>query len=100
MIAGWLLALAIAAMTLGPVRDRPQFGFPQVERFAAFFVLASVFAVAYPRRLRLVSAGLVIWAVVLEIGQAFVPHRDPGLPALAGVVAVQLLRRRAAVHAP
>ena len=46
----WLLAGAIVFWTLGPVADRPQSGHPQAERFAAFFVLAVCWALAYPRR--------------------------------------------------
>jgi VanZ family protein len=107
MVAGWILALAVAVMTWGPLTDRPQFGLPQTERFLAYFVLASVFAVAYPRRPRLVALGLLIGAIALEIGQAFFPHRDPRLPdvlakaagAVVGVLAINLLRRLGATRA-
>jgi VanZ family protein len=72
---------------LGPVSDRPQFGHPQGERFAAFFALGLCWAAAYPGRLWRVLGGLALAAVVLEAAQAFVPGRDPGVPdALAKVI--------------
>jgi hypothetical protein len=40
------LALSIAFVTLAPLRFRPRTGFPQVERFAAYFPLSAVFSVA------------------------------------------------------
>ncbi|MDB5461336.1 MAG: hypothetical protein JWO72_3077 [Caulobacteraceae bacterium] len=103
LAAGWTLALAIAVMTWGPLKDRPQFGFPQIERFAAYLVLGALLAAAYPRRPRLLAVGLAVAAVALEIGQGFVPHRDPGLVdaivkalgAVAGVGLVQAVLRAA-----
>jgi hypothetical protein len=100
-VAGWILVVVILVMTWGPINDRPQLGFPQIERFAAYFVLASIFAVAYPRFPRRVGIGLVVGAIVLEIGQGFFPHRDPRLVdalakvagALMGVLAMNLIRR-------
>jgi uncharacterized membrane protein len=103
LAVGWTLALAIAVMTWGPLRDRPKLGFPQIERFAAYLILGSILAAAHPRRPRLLAIGLVLAAVALEIGQGFAPHRDPGvadavvkaLGAVAGVGLVQALLRAA-----
>jgi VanZ family protein len=91
--------------TLGPVADRPQSGHAQIERFAAFFVLALLWVSACPRRPVLVLAILSCGAAALEIGQGLVPGRDPGMPdvvaKIAGVacgvlmvVVVKALRRR------
>lgn len=99
MAAGWLLAAAIVVMTLGPLEDRPQLGNAQVERFAAYLVLALVFAVAYPRRPGFVALGLVAAVAVLEVGQGLAPHRDPrfvdavvkAAGALAGVAVAQVV---------
>jgi VanZ family protein len=68
-------------MTLGPIGLRPQTHFsPDFERFAAYMVLGAFFALSYPqRRLWLLGAFLVATAAVLEIGQSFVPGRDPHL---------------------
>jgi VanZ family protein len=99
LAAGWLLIGAIVVMTLGPVRLRPQYGHPQLERFAAYLALGSAFAAAYPRRRAWVTVGLSAVAVGLEIGQNFIPGRDAGVPdaiakvlgVAAGVLVVRLL---------
>jgi VanZ family protein len=95
----WSLAAFVVFATLGPQSLRPhlppEFG-AQAERFGAYFVTAAAFALAYPTR-KLSIAGLVVFAaIILEIGQAFSPGRDPGVPdaiakalgGLAGVIAV------------
>jgi VanZ family protein len=78
-LVSWALLAAIAVMTLGPIGLRPQTHFsPDFERFAAYVVLGMLFALSYPqRRLWLLGAFLVGVAAVLEIGQSFVPGRDP-----------------------
>jgi VanZ family protein len=97
LTAGWGLAVAVVIVTLGPVALRPQLGHPQLERFAAYLALGVIFSLAYPRRPTWVAVGLVLGAVGLEVGQHFVPHRDPGVPdaiakALGAVVGVLLIR--------
>jgi VanZ family protein len=75
----WLIAAAVIVVTLGPVSIRPQFGHPQIERFAGFFILAISWSWAYGKRLRWVFAGLVLSAVLLEAAQLLVPGRDAGV---------------------
>jgi VanZ family protein len=72
---------AIAVMTLGPIGLRPQTHFsPNFERLAAYVALGMSFALSYPRRrVWVLGAVLVAVAAVLEIGQSFVPGRDPRL---------------------
>jgi VanZ family protein len=77
--AAWLLAAVILLWTWGPVRLRPQFGHPQLERFSAFFALGLAMALVYPERRRWVAAGVVVAAVLLEVGQMLFPGRDAGL---------------------
>jgi VanZ family protein len=80
-LVSWALLVAIAVMTLGPIGLRPQTHFsPDFERFAAYVVLGAFFALSYPqRRLWLLGLFLVAMAAVFEIGQVFVPMRDPRL---------------------
>ena len=95
-LAAWVLLGLVALWTLGPIQDRPRLGPPQLERFAAYYALASLFAMSYRRHPRLVAVGIVVVAVALELGQHFVPGRDPGVPdviakllgGLAGVIVV------------
>jgi VanZ family protein len=80
-IVSWTLLAAIAVMTVGPIGLRPQTHFsPDFERLAAYSMLGMSFGLSYPRRhLWLLGAFLVGAAAVLEIGQSFVPGRDPRL---------------------
>jgi hypothetical protein len=65
----------------GPIGLRPQTHFsPDLERFAAYVVVGTLFRLSYPRHhLWLIGALLTATAGVLEIGQSFVPSRDPHL---------------------
>lgn len=100
-LAAWVLAACVVLFTLGPASDRPQFGHPQLERFAAFLALGLCWGAAYPRWLGRVLLGLTVAAIGLESAQAFAPGRDPGLPdalakiggAMAGVAVIAGLRR-------
>jgi VanZ family protein len=80
-LVSWTLLAAIAVMTLGPIGLRPQTHFsPNFERLAAYVALGMSFALSYPRRrVWVLGAVLVAVAAVLEIGQSFVPGRDPRL---------------------
>ena len=89
-IAAVGLALYIAFVTIAPLRYRPQTGYPQAERFAAYFLLGAVFSVAYPKHRGWIAIGIVAGSIALELGQLDVPGRDAGLPdviakALGGV---------------
>ncbi len=76
----WILAATVVFVTLGPQGLRPHLADAQVERFGAYFVTAATFVVGYPRRPRLIALFAVCAAILLEIGQAFAPGRDPGVP--------------------
>ncbi len=107
----WALAAFIVFATLGPQHLRPhlpaEFG-PQIERFGAYFLMASAFALAYPSRKGVIVVGAVLGAIGLELGQGLVPGRDPGLPdaiakavgALAGVLTVIAAERLWRVLSP
>jgi VanZ family protein len=102
----WLLAGLIVIWTWGPVGLRPGVGHPQLERFFAYFFLAVALTAAYPSRKRLIAVAVVAAAIVLEIGQAFIPGRDAGvadaLAKMAGGMLGVLLAplTRAVLHKP
>jgi hypothetical protein len=102
-VAAALVAAAIVVFTLGPVADRPQTGYPQLERFAAFLVLGAALAIGFPRQRYRMAAGVVVGAIGLEFAQLLIPGRDAGVPdafakALGGVfgVAIATTANRAA----
>ena len=88
----WLTLAFIAFVTLSPIYDRPETGFPPwTERFAAFAMLSGLAALGYPRRRLAWIAGLIVVAGLLELGQELQPGRhgrviDFGVKS-AGVVA-------------
>lgn len=80
LLIAWILAALVVFVTLGPVADRPQLGHPQLERFAAFLALGVCWGRVYPARPGRLLLGLTLAAIALELAQALVPGRDPGLP--------------------
>ena len=75
-ILAWALLAYIVFVTLGPLRDRPQLGRADVERFLAFAVTGAAFTVGYPKIWPIVVLALLAVASLLEEAQNFVPHRD------------------------
>jgi VanZ family protein len=76
----WALACFVVFATWGPQSLRPHLGDAQLERFGAYFVTAGTFVLAYPRRPWTIALAAVAVAVVLEVGQLFIPGRDAGAP--------------------
>ena len=74
-IAGWLALAFIVYATLSPIDDRPVLAPPQVEHFFAFALVGFAFALAYPRRLVLIAALVLISAFGLEALQLLTPDR-------------------------
>jgi len=73
----WVIFIAIVVMTLGPVSVRPHTAASaNLDRLIAYVVLGLCFALAYPRRVYLVSVVLVVAAGGLEFAQNLVPGRD------------------------
>lgn len=75
-IAAWMLLLALAIVTVGPIGLRPVTGLPpQLERALALVVVGFFFGLAYPRRVLPIGL-LVVGAVVLfELVQLLEPYR-------------------------
>jgi hypothetical protein len=76
IIAGWLALAFIAFATLSPIDDRPVVvAAPPFEHFAAFAFVGFAFGLAYPKRLVLIAALVLISAFGLEAMQLLTPDR-------------------------
>jgi hypothetical protein len=78
-ITGWLSLAFIVYATLSPIKDRPVVAGPQFEHFAAFAVVGLAFGLAYPKRIVLVAALILISAFGLEALQLLTPDRHARL---------------------
>ena len=78
-IVGWLALAFIVYATLSPINDRPVVAGPQFEHFAAFSVIGLAFSLAYPKRVFLVAAIILISAFGLEALQLLTPDRHARL---------------------
>jgi hypothetical protein len=96
-IAAWALLVALAAITIGPISQRPASPLPaSLERLIAWVCAGAAFATAYSGRcalmlLMLVSAG------VFELAQTELLHRHSRLSdffvkAIGGLVGVGSVR--------
>ena len=72
----WIALIAIAAATLSPIGLRPRLPVSvDLERGVAFLLVGLLFALAYPRRIWLAIAVVIIGAFGLEWLQALRPDR-------------------------
>jgi VanZ family protein len=75
-VLAWAALIAITAATLSPIGLRPRLPVPvDLERSAAFLSLGLLFALAYPRRIWLALAIVLIGAFGLEWLQELRPDR-------------------------
>ena len=75
-VLAWAALIAIAAATLSPIGLRPRLPVPvDLERSAAFLGLGLLFALAYPRRIWVALAIVLIGAFGLEWLQELRPDR-------------------------
>lgn len=79
IIAGWLALAFVVYATLSPINHRPVIAGAEVDRFAAFAVVGLAFSLAYPKRVFLVAAIILISAFGLEALQLLRPDRDARL---------------------
>jgi len=77
--AGWLALALIVYATLSPIDDRPVVAGPQFEHFTAFALVGLAFGLAYPKRIFLVAAIILISAFALEALQLLTPDRHARL---------------------
>jgi hypothetical protein len=74
--AAWLSLLVIFVVTVGPIWLRPVSPMPaHMERFAAFLIVGSLFGAAYPKRLLMMMAIVIVSAALFELAQHLVPDR-------------------------
>lgn len=75
-ILAWLLLVALAIVTVGPIGWRPVTHFsPQLERAVALMLVGFVFALAYPRRILWVALLLFTSTALFEALQGLEPSR-------------------------
>lgn len=90
-IAGYLGVIAILVLSLVPGALRPSIGLAKaVEHLMAYFVVAAVLTTGCRAGWRAI-AGLAVLAGLLEIGQSWVPGRDPNPADFLGSSAGALL---------
>jgi hypothetical protein len=78
--AAWGLLGLVMVMTVGPVTLRPATWLgPDIERFAAFFVLGVIFSLIYPKRLVFVCTLIIFSCGLSEYAQQFMPNRHADL---------------------
>ena len=75
-ILAWLLLVALAVVTIGPIGLRPETGLPpQLERTIGLLIVGFAFGLAYPRKIILVALLLIASTALFELLQNFEPHR-------------------------
>ena len=99
------LLVALLVVTLAPIDFRPVSGTsPQLERFAAVWLVGLVFAAAWPRQFWLAAAVLIACVVLSELLQELVPSRHgralDAVVKLAGGAAGLTLGRLASLLLP
>jgi VanZ family protein len=76
----WVALLAILAMTLSPIDDRPHLATdPSVERAAAFFLLGLLFCIGYRQRWPIALGIVLVAAGGFEAAQLLTPDRHAGV---------------------
>jgi VanZ family protein len=95
IIGSWVALIFVAYSTLSPIDARPTLADPQIEHFAAFFVMGFAFCLAYPSHLRLVAAVVIGAAFGLEMLQLLTPDRharalDAVVKAAGGICGISL----------
>jgi VanZ family protein len=87
--------VVLAVVALGPAKWQPRSGLGwEIDHFAGYFVITLMCCLAWPRPL-VIGGALVIFAVVLEGLQAFMPDRSSyylaAVYSAAGVIAAALI---------
>jgi hypothetical protein len=79
-VLAWAMLLAIFLATDLPIEFRPTTGLsPNIERFAALFVAAVIFSLAYPNRILAVAVLLMGLICLLEFLQTLTVGRHASL---------------------
>ena len=91
------ILVVLVFVGLGPARWQPRSGLGwEIDHFAGYFVITLVCCLAWPRPL-VVGGALVVFAVLLEGAQAFMPDRSSYYMAAVysslGVIAAALVAK-------
>ncbi|MGY4478420.1 hypothetical protein ACVILL_005834 [Bradyrhizobium sp. USDA 3364] len=97
---GFLLGLFIVTDTTLALRPHTLIS-PNVDRFAALFIIGATFSFAYPKHVLPILLVLLVVVVGFELIQRLIPHRHgyvmdmlvKGTGCCAGVIVVDALRR-------
>jgi hypothetical protein len=93
-VAGWLLFIAVVAVTVSPIGLRPHTSFGAgPERMAAFFLLGLLFGIGYDRHWLMTIALVIAIAFGIEALQLLAPSRharfdDALVKAIGAVIGV------------
>jgi VanZ family protein len=74
-LAAWAAFGSICFVTFSPIDLRPETGFVEIERFAAYALLGALFALAYPYHFVRLAVFVTIAALSLEALQHLTPDR-------------------------
>lgn len=75
-ILAWLLLIALAIVTIGPIGMRPvTMMTPPVERALALVVVGLFFGLAYPHRILMIGCVVVSAVILFELLQLLEPFR-------------------------
>ena len=107
----WLLLLIVVALTLSPTTYLPSQAFTlwdKAQHALAFAALGALGALAYPRRLGLLAANLLLFGGAIELAQAATGWRSgdwadwlaDAVGLVAGLVLVARLSRCAVARRP
>jgi len=79
-LAGWLLLVAIALLSLSPASYRPVTGAGHtLEHILIHVLVGMAFGIGYAKRLWLLALGAVAFTASIELAQLFVPGRHARL---------------------
>jgi len=79
-VVGWLLVLAIVALSFGPPSTRPVTAAGHnFEHLLIFLATGAAFGLGYPRRLLLLLVPLLIFTAGIEVAQLWIPGRHARL---------------------
>lgn len=71
-----VVVVVLTFVALGPARWQPRSGLGwEIDHFAGYFVITSLFCLAWSRPL-IIGGALAVFAIVLEGLQAFMPDRS------------------------
>ena len=93
-LAGWAGVALLLLVTVSPIGIRPNSGYsPDLERVVALLALGIAFGFGYGRQVLMMTALVIGFALLFELGQHIFPNRhgtvhDAVLKSIAGAIGV------------